>query len=149
GAAFGVFELSRAIGVSPWNWWADVPPKRRTSLYVTADAARLGPPSVKYRGIFLNDEDWGLQPWAAKTFEPQTGDIGPKTYARIFELLLRLKANYCWPAMHPCTKAFNFFPQNKQVADDYAIVMGSSHCEQMLRNNVSEWPHDQAAMYNP
>ena len=61
---------------------------------------KQGPPAVKYRGIFLNDEDWGLRPWAAKTLEPETGNIGPKTYAKIFELLLRLHANYLWPAMH-------------------------------------------------
>jgi len=150
GTAYGALELSRAIGVSPWVWWADVPPRRRESIYVTAaDGARVGPPSVKYRGIFINDEDFGLQPWAAKTFEPETGDIGPKTYAKIFELLLRLKANYCWPAMHDVTRPFNSFPQNKQVADDYAIVMGSSHAEPMLRNNVGEWPHDQAEKWDP
>jgi hypothetical protein len=99
---------------------------------------------VQYRGIFLNDEDWGLQPWAAKTFEPEAGDIGPKTYAKICELLLRLKANTLWPAMHACTQAFNLDPRNKQVADDYGIVMGSSHAEPMLRNNVTEWtaPHE-------
>jgi hypothetical protein len=90
-------------------------------------------PSVKYRGIFINDEDWGLQPWAAKTFEPETGDIGPKTYAKVFELLLRLKANTLWPAMHEVTRPFNSIPANRQVADDYAIVMGSSHAEPMLR----------------
>src|SRR5688500_7181688 len=149
GTAYGAFELSRAIGVSPWYWWADVPPKRRDAIHLSTDAARVGPPSVKYRGIFLNDEDWGLQPWAAKTFEPETADIGPKTYARIFELLLRLKANYCWPAMHDSTRPFNSFPQNKQVADDYAIVMGSSHAEPMLRNNVGEWPADQKDKWDP
>ena len=139
GTAYGVFELSKAIGVSPWYWWADVTPAHHKNLFVRAGTRRAGPPSVKYRGIFLNDEDWGLQPWAAKTFEPEIGDIGPKTYARICELLLRLKANTLWPAMHPSTKAFNLYPQNKLVADDYAIVMGSSHAEPMLRNNVSEW----------
>jgi hypothetical protein len=150
GTAYGALELSRAIGVSPWYWWADVPPRRRDSIHLAVDdVKRVGPPSVKYRGIFVNDEDWGLQPWAAKTFEPDVHDIGPKTYARIFELLLRLKANYCWPAMHECTAAFNADPRNKQVADDYAIVMGSSHAEPMLRNNVSEWPHDQAKLWNP
>src|SRR5438067_1287221 len=82
-------------------------PRRRDAIFIATDAIRFGPPSVKYRGVFLNDEDYGLQPWAAKTFEAENGDIGPKTYARLFELLLRLKANYCWPAMHPCTKAFN------------------------------------------
>jgi hypothetical protein len=139
GTAFGIFELSEAIGVSPWYWWADVTPRHRDSLFVDARMRRAGPPSVQYRGIFINDEDLGLQPWAAKTFDPQLGDIGPKTYARVFELLLRLKANTLWPAMHNCTKAFNLYPDNKRVADDYAIVMGSSHAEPMLRNNVTEW----------
>ncbi len=139
GAAFGAFELSKQIGVSPWVWWADVKPEKRASLIVKKGKWIFGPPSVKYRGIFLNDEDFGLKPWAAKTFEPETGDIGPKTYAKIFELLLRLKANHIWPAMHNCTRAFNHYDKNKLVADDYAIVMGSSHCEQMLRNNVDEW----------
>lgn len=139
GTAYGVYELSRAIGVSPWRWWADVPPPRRDQLYVAAGTRRFGPPSVKYRGIFLNDEDWGLQPWAAHTFEPETGNIGPKTYARIFDLLLRLKANTLWPAMHPTTAPFNGDPANAALADRYAIVMGSSHAEPMLRNNVGEW----------
>jgi len=142
GTAFGIFEVSESIGVSPWVWWADVTPAKKDMITVDAGTEVHGPPSVKYRGIFLNDEDFGLQPWAAKTFEPGTGDIGPETYAKIFELLLRLKANYIWPAMHKCTKAFNYFEENKFVADDYGIVMGSSHCEQMLRNNVDEWPRD-------
>jgi len=139
GTIYGIYEVSESIGVSPWYWWADVPVPKRASLAIRAGAHQHGPPSVKYRGIFLNDEDWGLQPWAAKTFDPALGDIGPKTYARIFELLLRLKANTLWPAMHACTKAFNLYPQNKQLADDYAIVMGSSHAEPMLRDNVTEW----------
>ena len=142
GTAYGVFALSEAAGVSPWYWWADVPVVKHENLYVAGGVHVHGPPSVKYRGIFLNDEDWGLQPWAAKTFEPKpggVGDIGPKTYAKIFELLLRLDANFCWPAMHPTTKAFNIYPENRQVADDYGIVMGSSHCEPMMRNNVTEW----------
>ena len=139
GTAYGMYELSQAIGVSPWHWWADVAPQRRDALYVEPGLRRFGPPSVKYRGIFINDEDWGLQPWAAQTFEPEHGGIGPKTYAKVFELLLRLKANTLWPAMHPSTRAFNSFPENKELADDYAIVMGSSHAEPMLRNNVGEW----------
>jgi hypothetical protein len=147
GTAFGLFELSQAIGVSPWYWWADVPVTHRDNIFVAAGTRREGPPSVQYRGIFLNDEDLGLQPWAAKTFDPQLGDIGPKTYARIFELLLRLKANTLWPAMHNCTKAFNIYSDNKLVADDYAIVMGSSHAEPMLRNNVTEWT-DKAENYD-
>jgi len=139
GTAYGVFDLSEAIGVSPWVWWEDVTPRHRDSLVITAGRYAHGPPSVKYRGIFINDEDWSIQPWAAQTFEPDTKDIGPKTYAKVCELLLRLKANYLWPAMHPCTKAFNIYPRNKIVADDYAIVMGSSHAEPMLRDNVTEW----------
>lgn len=139
GTAYGAFELAEAIGVSPWHWWADVPPVRQANLFIAPTQKRAGPPSVQYRGIFLNDEDLGLQPWAAKTFDPQLGDIGPKTYAQIFELLLRLKANTLWPAMHGCTKAFNLYADNKRVADDYAIVMGSSHAEPILRNNVTEW----------
>ncbi len=147
GAAYGVYELSQAIGVSPWRWWADVAPPHRGQLYVAAGTRRFGPPSVRYRGIFLNDEDWGLQPWAAHTFEPETGNIGPKTYAKVFDLLLRLKANTLWPAMHPTTTAFNADPANAALADRYAIVMGSSHAEPMLRNNVGEWK-DPAETYN-
>jgi len=139
GAAYGVFELSEAIGVSPWVWWADVAPSHRDALLIRGGEHILAPPSVKYRGIFINDEDWSFQPWAAKTFEPETNDVGPRTYAKVCELLLRLKANFLWPAMHGCTKPFNSFPENKIVADDYAIVMGSSHAEPMLRNNVGEW----------
>lgn len=139
GTAYGVYELSQAIGLSPWHWWADVVPEKKNALYVLAGTRKFGPPSVQYRGIFINDEDWGLQPWAAKTFAPEEGGIGPKVYKKVFELLLRLKANTLWPAMHACTKPFNAFPENAQLADDYAIVMGSSHAEPMLRNNVGEW----------
>lgn len=142
GTAFGAFEMSQKIGVSPWVWWADVAPERRAELIISNGRFVSNEPSVKYRGIFLNDEDWGLQPWAARSFEPETGDIGPKTYARVFELLLRLKANACWSAMHEVTKPFNFIDGNAQTADDYAILMGSSHAEPMLRNNVGEWKDD-------
>ena len=148
GAAYGVFELSKAIGVSPWYWWADVTPEHKTSLVLNPVDYVSNPPSVKYRGIFLNDEDWGLQPWAAKTFEPESGDIGPKTYAKIFELLLRLKANLIWPAMHSCTRAFYLYPENKKVADAYGIVVGSSHAEPMLRNNVDEWNETERGDFN-
>ncbi|HYW97116.1 MAG TPA: glycosyl hydrolase 115 family protein, partial [Bacteroidales bacterium] len=84
GTAYGVFELSRRMGVSPWYWWADVLPDHHETIMIGADNYLSHSPSVRYRGIFLNDEDWGLQPWAAKTFESETGDIGPKTYAKIF-----------------------------------------------------------------
>lgn len=148
GTAFGIYELSQQIGVSPWHWWADSAPEKKSELLIPDGTRRFGPPSVKYRGIFLNDEDWGLQPWAATNLEPENGGIGPKTYTRVFELLLRLKANTLWPAMHACTKPFNADPRNAALADDYAIVVGSSHAEPMLRNNVGEWPHDRAKDYN-
>jgi hypothetical protein len=142
GTAYGIYELSRAIGVSPWHWWADVTPLRQAALHVRPGTHRFGPPSVKYRGIFLNDEDWGLTPWSATVFEPGTRGMGPKTYARVFELLLRLKANTLWPAMHKISPAFNANPENAKLADRYGIVMGSSHAEPMLRNNVGEWTAD-------
>ncbi|MDR7114635.1 hypothetical protein J2X41_000512 [Caulobacter sp. BE254] len=139
GTAFGVYEVAQAMGVSPWAWWADVTPKHRDTLFVAPGVHRFGPPSVRYRGVFVNDEDWGLYPWAAKTFDPERGDIGPKTYRRIFTLLLRLKANTLWPAMHHTTAPFNSDPANAKLAQEYGIVMGSSHAEAMLRNNVGEW----------
>lgn len=152
GTAYGIYELSRAIGVSPWHWWADVTPLRQPALHVRPGTRRFGPPSVKYRGIFINDEDWGLTPWSATVFEPGTRGMGPKTYAKVFELLLRLKANTLWPAMHKISPAFNANPENARLADRYAIVMGSSHAEPMLRNNVGEWttdPHDYDYGRNP
>jgi hypothetical protein len=139
GTAYGVYELSKQIGVSPWYWWTDVPIQKKKNLVIQKGFYSDGPPSVKYRGIFINDEDWGLKPWASRTFDPELGDIGPKTYQKVFELLLRLKANHCWPAMHNCTNPFNYYADNKQVSDDYAIVMGSAHCEPLLFNNATEW----------
>lgn len=148
GTAYGLFSLSEAIGVSPWYWWADVPVKKQKNLYLSVNSFVSPKPSVKYRGIFINDEDWGLKPWASHNFEPETGDIGPKTYAKICELLLRLKANYLCPAMHSCTKAFNYYPDNKLVADSFAIVMGSVHCEPLLFNNASEWDRKTMGEWN-
>lgn len=139
GTAYGLFSISETIGVSPWYWWADAPVTKRKYLNLDVKAFSSKAPSVKYRGIFINDEDWGLKPWSSKNFEPEVGDIGPKTYGKICELLLRLKANYLCPAMHSCTKAFNHYPDNKLVADSFAIVMGSVHCEPLLFNNASEW----------
>ena len=144
GTAFGTYEVAQGMGVSPWAWWADVTPQHRDTLVVRAGVHRFGPPSVKYRGVFVNDEDWGLYPWAEKTFDPERGDIGPKTYRKIFTLLLRLKANTLWPAMHHTTAPFNSDPANAKLAEEYGIVMGSSHAEAMLRNNVGEWKDDPA-----
>lgn len=148
GTAYGVFEISSRIGVTPWYWWADASPEQKKNLSLNIADYTSQPPSVKFRGIFINDEDWGLQPWAAKTLEPETGDIGPKTYAKVFELLLRLKANFIWPAMHPSTKAFYHYPGNITVAGDYQIVIGSSHAEPMLRNNVGEWNEKTMGAFN-
>ncbi|WP_370479924.1 glycosyl hydrolase 115 family protein [Tamlana flava] len=148
GTAYGIFNISKQMGVSPWYWWADVPIEKQEELILTQADLYSKEPTVKYRGIFLNDEDWGLQPWAAKTFEPETGDIGPKTYAKIFELLLRLNANTIWPAMHPSTKAFFHYPKNVQVAKAYNIVIGTSHAEPMLRNNVDEWNKTEYGDFN-
>lgn len=139
GAAYGLFTLSELIGVSPWYWWADVPVKKHAALHVDAPPTYSQTPSVRYRGIFLNDEDWDLTPWASQTFEPERGNIGPRTYAKVCELLLRLKANYLAPAMHPVSTSFNQIPENKLVADTFAIVMGSTHCEPLLLNTASEW----------
>lgn len=143
GTAYGIFELSKTIGVSPWYWWADVTPRLKESLCICPVDKFSKEPTVKYRGIFINDEDWGLQEWAEYTFDP-VRDIGPKTYEKVFELLLRLKANCIWPAMHPCTKAFNYYAENKVVADKYAIIMGSSHHEPLLYNTES-WPYSRSS----
>lgn len=149
GTAFGIFELSEQIGVSPWYWWADVTPARRDQVVIKSGTYRSASPTVKYRGIFINDEDWGLQPWAAKTFDPEFGDIGPKTYEKVFELLLRLKGNYLWPAMHHCSTEFGAVDRNVTLADEWGIVMGAAHCEPLNRNNVwwskdgqGEWRYD-------
>ncbi|HVT86822.1 MAG TPA: glycosyl hydrolase 115 family protein [Chitinophagaceae bacterium] len=142
GTAYGLFEISKQIGVSPWYYFADVPVRKHKELTINPGRFVIGSPSIKYRGIFINDELWGIRPWSEKTFAPEdsTG-LGPSTYRKIFELLLRLKANYLWPAMHQNTRPFNSYPNNKLVADSFAIVMGSSHIEPMLRNNMAgaEW----------
>ena len=139
GTAYALFELSRLMGVSPYVWWADVKPEERDALYATAGASVTGEPSVKFRGIFINDEDWGLTPWAARNIDSKYNNIGPNTYAKVMELLLRLRANVLWPAMHLCSQAFWDNKDNLPVAKKYDIALGSSHCEQMLRDNEWEW----------
>jgi hypothetical protein len=149
GTVYAIFEIAERLGISPWKWWADVHPLKKENVALQLPRKGIiSSPSVQYRGIFLNDEDWALQPWAAKTFEPETGDIGPKTYEKIFQLLLRLKANTIWPAMHPSTKGFFTLPGNKEMAQKYHIVIGSSHAEPMLRNNVDEWKPKVYGEYN-
>lgn len=149
GTVYGIFETAERLGISPWKWWADVYPIRKEKLVLNLPKEGITEsPSVQFRGIFLNDEDWGLQPWAAQTFEPETGDIGPKTYEKIFQLLLRLKANCIWPAMHPSTKAFFKITGNKEMAQKYHILLGTSHAEPMMRNNVDEWNEKTMGEFN-
>ena len=141
GTAYGVFHLSEQIGVNPYYWWTDVPVRQRSKVY--ADGARYVSkrPSVKYRGIFINDEDWGLKTWSALNFEKELGDIGPRTYDKVCELILRLGGNMVAPAMHSCTGAFYSHPESKEVADSWGIIITTSHCEPLLVNNAakSEW----------
>ncbi len=149
GAAYGILSLSEAIGVSPFVWWTDVPVGHKSNYYVSGTEVSKSP-SVKYRGIFINDEDWGLKPWAAFNYEKELGDIGPKTYARVCELILRLKGNMLAPAMHSCTGAFYSHPESKLVADQYGIIITTSHCEPLLLNNAakSEWDSDRDGDWN-
>lgn len=140
GAAYGLLTLSRKMGVSPWYWWADVPVEHHDEVYLNADYISSRP-SIRYRGVFINDEDWGLFEWAARNFEPETGSIGPKTYRQVCDLLLRLRCNMLAPAMHLCSHTFYSHPENKEIADEYGIMITTSHCEPLLFNNLSsyEW----------
>jgi len=149
GTAYGVLELSRMAGVSPWIWWGDVLPERRNRLIIDSGYRTLQVASVEYRGIFINDEDWTLRPWSYGTYEPaEFGQIGPRTYKKVFQLLLRLRANAIWPGMHTGTKAFFRTEGAKAVADSCGIAIGTSHCEPLLRNNVDEWNEKQRGRYN-
>lgn len=141
GTAYGILEISRLLGVSPWEWWADVTPEKKEMFRLSSNFRELQSPSVEYRGIFINDEDWGLMPWSNKTYEPSgvKGEIGPRTNERIFELLLRLRANTYWPAMHECTLPFFLTKGNREAAKKYGIFMGASHCEPMACNAAGEW----------
>ena len=133
GAIYGIYDLSEQIGVSPWYWWADVPIAHRDALYVTRGLHVQGAPAVKYRGIFLNDEAPSLTGWV----HAKIGNYNHEFYCKVFELILRLKGNYLWPAMW--NNAFNEDdPLNPKLADEYGIVMGTSHHEPMLRAQ-QEW----------
>ena len=128
GTIYGIYELSRQIGVSPWYWMADAPIPQHAELYVNKGVYTDGEPKVRYRGIFINDEWPSFGTWCNNQF----GGINSKAYSRIFELLLRLKANYFWPAMWG--SRFNEDdPLSPQVADRMGIVMGTSHHEPMMR----------------
>jgi len=148
GTIWGVIDLTREMGVSAWEWWADVAIRRVDHIAVDATLRYSREPTVKYRGIFLNAGEHGMNPWASKTFDPELGNMGPKTYARIFELMWRLKANTIWPAMTKVDTPFNAIPENARVAADYAIVRGSSHVEMLLRTNSREWDPKVRGPYN-
>ncbi|QNE39648.1 glycosyhydrolase [Hymenobacter sp. NBH84] len=133
GTIYGIYDLSEQMGVSPWYWWADVPTKPQKALYVAAGRHTQGEPKVKYRGIFINDEAPAMSGWTKEKF----GGFNSKMYTHMFELILRLKGNYLWPAMWG--NAFNDDdPQNPVLADEYGIVMGTSHHEPLTRAH-DEW----------
>lgn len=128
GTIYGVYELSRQIGVSPWYWMADAPIRKHSEIFIRKGEFTDGEPKVKYRGIFINDEWPSFGTWCNNQF----GGVNSKAYSRLFELLLRLKANYFWPAMWD--SRFNEDdPLSPKVADEMGIVMGTSHHEPMMR----------------
>lgn len=146
GTIYGIYDLSEQIGVSPWYWWADVTADHKDALYIKAGKYQQGEPSVKYRGIFFNDEKPDLDFWVRAKFGEHPSPSNPnatvanfdsKFYAKVFEVLLRLKGNYLWPAMWNNGFAEDD-PDNPRLADEYGIVMGTSHQEPMLRAQ-KEW----------
>ncbi len=142
GTIYGIYDLSEEMGVSPWYWWSDVPTRHRDALFVRAGRQEQGEPGVKYRGIFLNDELPDLSDWVRNKYGnapgfPAAANYGHEFYARLFEVILRMKGNYLWPAMWH--NAFNEDDtENPRLADLYGIVMGTSHQEPMLRAQ-GEW----------
>lgn len=163
GTIYGIYELSRQLGVSPWYWWADVPVRKRSEAYFTRNYFASGEPAVRYRGIFLNDEIPCMTNWAKEKF----GGMNSKMYAHVFELLLRLRANYLWPGMWGSFKEYNpgvpilkdeqgnyegnsfneDDPDNPRLADEYGIIMGTSHHEPMQRSQ-QEWLRNKAKYGN-
>ena len=134
GTIYGIYEISQSIGVSPWYFWADVPVKRKDEYVLPEGFFKEDHPSVEYRGIFINDEE-ELEAWVKNYMGEET--IGVKTYEKVFELLLRLKANYIWPAMH--VNSFNVRKENGALAERMGIVVGTSHCDMLMRSNNREW----------
>ncbi|KAI5117957.1 hypothetical protein M0805_001619 [Coniferiporia weirii] len=144
GSIYALYDLSEQFGVSPWYWWADVPTTRNSDIFVSSSGCSHGTPTVKYRGIFLNDEQPALQNWAMEKFTNGTGaaltgsPFNHFFYSKLFELILRLKGNYLWPAQW--SSAFGVDDtQNQPLADWYGIVMGTSHEEPMMRSIPVEW----------
>ncbi|ESK93287.1 glycoside hydrolase family 115 protein [Moniliophthora roreri MCA 2997] len=144
GTIYAMYDHSEQFGVSPWYWWADVPVTKHDEIFARPSGCSQGPPTIQYRGIFLNDEQPALQNWAMEKFTNGTGSLHFNSpfnhffYANLFELMLRLKANYLWPAMWG--SAFNIDdPINQPQADFFGIVMGTSHQEPMMRGTPNEW----------
>lgn len=133
GTIFGIYDLSYQIGVHPWHFWADIPPKKHNQLYVRAGLHSKGEPKVKYRGIFINDEAPALSGWAYRTY----GGFNSQFYEKVFELILRMRGNYLWPAMWG-RMFYVEDPKNASLADEYGIVMGTSHHEPLTRAHA-EW----------
>ena len=134
GTIYGIYSLCEQLGISPWYFWADVPVHTKERFSLPEDYCMTDWPSVEYRGIFINDEE-ELEAWAKARMKEDT--IGRKTYEKIFELLLRLKANYIWPAMH--VNSFNMERENGALAQRMGIVVGTSHCDMLMRSNNREW----------
>ncbi|HCZ35713.1 MAG TPA: glycosyl hydrolase, partial [Cytophagales bacterium] len=141
GTIFGTYEISNQIGVSPWYWWADVPVKKQTELFVSAER-QVDMPLVKYRGIFLNDEQPALGGWVRENY----GGFNSKFYTNVFELILRLKGNFLWPAMWG-QSFYTEDPLNPKLADEYGIVISTSHHEPMMRAHV-EWQRANKGAWN-
>jgi beta-xylosidase/predicted alpha/beta superfamily hydrolase len=133
GTVYGIYDLSAEIGVTPWYWWADVPVRRQSELHVLPGVHSKGEPKVKYRGFFINDEAPALSGWAREKF----GGFNAKFYAHVFELLLRMKGNYLWPAMWG-NAFYDDDVLNRGLAHEYGVVIGTSHHEPMLRAH-DEW----------
>jgi len=157
GSVYGLYDISEQIGVSPWYWFADVPPQRHDIIYALNTTKVQKSPSVKYRGFFINDEAPALTGWAKSKYprSKYASSLGSEFYAHVFELLLRLRANYLWPAMWG--SMFNVDdPRNQPLADEYGIVMGTSHTEPMMRATQEQsrfgqgpwqWNVNNASMY--
>ncbi|UOX91820.1 glycosyl hydrolase 115 family protein [Amycolatopsis sp. FBCC-B4732] len=152
GVIYGVYEVSRRIGVSPWYWWADVPPRRQAELHLPGERFSLGTPHVKYRGFFVNDENPALGTWAPEYFGPGHAPGFPNGfnhlfYAKVFETMLRLRANYLWPAVWGRAFAEDD-PLNHATAKEYGVVMGTSHEAPMMRG-IEEWNRHATPGHDP
>jgi hypothetical protein len=142
GTIFGLYDLAQQIGVSPWFWWADVPVKKQTEIYVLPGRHSKGEPKVKYRGIFINDEQPALGGWVRENY----GGFNHQFYEKVFQLILRMKGNFLWPAMWG-QSMFSDDPLSATLADEYGVVISTSHHEPMMRAHV-EWARAKAGAWN-